>query len=176
MVAVGECGLDLSDGFPDISYQLPWFKQQLEMACALQKPLFLHERAAHELFISEIQKHDNLPPAVVHCFTGTSDELDTYLKMGFYIGVTGYICKQKHGQHLRSILPRIPLDRLLIETDAPYMGFPKCRKGHSNPKKQYPNVPTSLAMVVETIAKCLQLPMAQVANKTTLNARRFLRL
>ncbi|KDO18539.1 hypothetical protein SPRG_21679 [Saprolegnia parasitica CBS 223.65] len=119
-----------------------------------------------------------LPPAVVHCFTGTAAEAATYVSMGLYIGVTGFICKS-HGATLQSLLRDgvVPLDRLVVETDAPYMGFPHCRKlAAAHPKKQYPNVATALPSVVEALAECLGLPAKDVAAATTYNARKFLRL
>ncbi|CAK4801530.1 unnamed protein product [Aphanomyces euteiches] len=178
-VAVGECGLDYSDGFPPAEHQLEWFGPQLELACSLQKPLFLHERLAHEPFLQALKAHKaTLPPACVHCFTGTADEAKVYLEMGFYIGITGFICKP-HGAALQSMLKEgvVPLDRLVVETDAPYMGFPNCRAFESKAaKRQFPNVPTSLPLVVEVIASCLNMSPVDVALATTHNARRFLRL
>ncbi|KDO24187.1 hypothetical protein SPRG_10615 [Saprolegnia parasitica CBS 223.65] len=179
MVAVGECGLDYSPGFPSPELQLEWFLPQLDLACDLQKPLFLHERLAHEPFVAALtERAAKLPPAVVHCFTGTAAEAATYVSMGLYIGVTGFICKS-HGATLQSLLRDgvVPLDRLVVETDAPYMGFPHCRKlAAAHPKKQYPNVATALPSVVEALAECLGLPAKDVAAATTYNARKFLRL
>ncbi|KAF0685813.1 Aste57867_22335 [Aphanomyces stellatus] len=179
IVAVGECGLDYSEGFPSPEHQLAWFLPQLSLAVTLQKPLFLHERLAHAPFVDALRLHEaNLPPACVHCFTGTADEAKVYLSMGFYIGITGFVCKP-HGADLQTMLKdgTLPLDRLVVETDAPYMGFPNCRAFESTAaKRQYPNVPTSLPKVVQVIADCLGLPPADVARATTRNARRFLRL
>ncbi|ETV93173.1 hypothetical protein H310_12780 [Aphanomyces invadans] len=180
IVAVGECGLDYSDGFPSPDLQLSWFGPQLSLAVSLQKPLFLHERLAHEPFLDALTPHlDNLPPACVHCFTGTTDEAQVYIKMGFYIGITGFVCKEPHGAALQSMLAAgiLPLDRLVVETDAPYMGFPGCRGFESTGgKRQFPNVPTSLPKVVQAIADCVGVSPAEVARITTRNARQFLRL
>ncbi|OWZ07801.1 TatD related DNase, partial [Phytophthora megakarya] len=143
--AVGECGLDYSPSFPEPEFQKTWFAEQLTIACALKKPLFLHERLAHKDFIQLIdeatQKSDGyFPPAVVHCFTGTEEELKAYIARGddWYIGVTGFICK-KQGSALKEMVKHVPLDRLVLETDAPYMGFLKCRRAEAiDSKKQYP--------------------------------------
>nr|AIF71173.1 TatD related DNase [Globisporangium ultimum] len=180
--AVGECGLDYSPSFPDAKLQQEWFKVQLDLACRLQKPLFLHERLAHDDFMALIKQcqqkfNDYFPPVVVHCFTGNEQELREYVRQGFYIGITGFICKKEHGASLRAMVQHIPLQKLVIETDAPYMGFPKCRRYEpSHPKKQYPNVPSALPQVVEAIATALGKTPQEIALITKANARRFLRL
>ncbi|KAL3660682.1 hypothetical protein V7S43_014436 [Phytophthora oleae] len=181
--AVGECGLDYSPSFPDAEFQKKWFAEQLTMACALKKPLFLHERLAHEDFIQLIdeakEKSDGyFPPAVVHCFTGSEEELKAYVARGdnWYIGVTGFILK-KQGAALNEMVKNVPLDRLVLETDAPYMGFPKCRRAESSdPKKQYPNVPSAMPLVAQAVATALGRSTQDVAKITRANARRFLRL
>lgn len=180
--AVGECGLDYSPGFPDAKLQQEWFKVQLDLACRLQKPLFLHERLAHEDFMALIKEcrqrfGGDFPPAVVHCFTGNEQELREYVSQGFYIGITGFICRKEHGASLRELVQHIPLQKLVVETDAPYMGFPKCRRQEpSHPKKQYPNVPSALPQVAEAIAAALGKTPQEIAHLTKANARRFLRL
>ncbi|DAZ95154.1 TPA: hypothetical protein N0F65_009863 [Lagenidium giganteum] len=180
--AVGECGLDYSPGFPPPPGQKAWFAIQLDLACALRKPLFLHERLAHADFMALIheckRKHDGyFPPAVVHCFTGNEAELQEYLRHDFYIGVTGFVCKKDRGAELREIVRHVPLDKLVIETDAPYMGFPKCRQAEtSNRKKQSPNVPSALPLVVHAIAQAVGRSPVEIAHATTANARRFLRI
>ncbi|CAH0478033.1 unnamed protein product [Peronospora belbahrii] len=154
--AGGECGLDYSLSFPAPEVQKKWFAEQLAMACALKKPLFLHERLAHDDFIQLIDEaimnfDGYFPPAVVHCFTGNEDELKAYIARGdnWYIGVTGFICK-KQGAALKQMVKHVPRHRLVLETDAPYMGFPNCRRAESSEK--------------------------EIARITRANARRFLRL
>lgn len=182
ILAVGECGLDYSPSFPDAQWQKAWFSGQLELACELQKPLFLHERLAHADFLALIDqvklKFDGyLPPVVVHCFTGTRDELLEYVRRDFYIGVTGFICKKDRGAELRAMLQDVPLHKLVIETDAPYMGFPRCRGLEAtDKKKQYPNVPTALVQVCEAVAFVLGKTPQDIAQITRANAHRFLRL
>ncbi|CAM9811623.1 unnamed protein product [Laminaria digitata] len=123
-----------------------------------------------------LQRYDSshgLPPCLVHCFTGSKEELAAYVDMGFFISVAGSICRQKNGAELREAVKLIPLDRLMVETDAPYLGFTGCRKGHSNPKKTNPNVPSALPAVVRALAECLGLPFDQVAQATLRNSRAF---
>jgi TatD DNase family protein len=178
VVAIGECGLDYSKGFPDKKKQQEWFKVQIEIACELQKPLFLHERLAHEDFLNLLFCHRQLPPIVIHCFTGNEKELMTYIEKDFYIGLTGFFLrKKKEGEEIRRLVPKIPFNRLVLETDAPYMGFKKCRRlepKHST--KQYPNVPSALLEIVNQIANILKKTPLEIAHQTTANARRFLRL
>ncbi|RLN87977.1 hypothetical protein BBJ28_00025006 [Nothophytophthora sp. Chile5] len=182
--AVGECGLDYSPSFPAPELQKKWFVEQLALACRLRKPLFLHERLAHEDFLKLVddatkQFDGYFPPAVVHCFTGSERELQAYLARGddWYIGVTGFICKKQHGAALREMVRHVPLDRLVLETDAPYMGFPKCRRDEpSDKKKQYPNVPSALPQVAQAVAAALGRSPQEIGKITKANARRFLRL
>jgi TatD DNase family protein len=181
--AVGECGLDYSPSFPEAEFQKKWFAQQLAMACTLKKPLFLHERLAHADFIQLIDEATQqfggyFPPAVVHCFTGTEEELKAYVARGddWYIGITGFILK-KQGAALKEMVKHVPLDRLVLETDAPYMGFAKCRRAEpSDPNKQYPNVPSAMPLVAHAVAAALGRSPQEIAKITRANARRFLRL
>ena len=122
VVAVGECGLDFDRNFSPRAEQLRCFEAQLELAAELQMPVFLHERAAHEDFAAILAKHRaRIPRAVVHCFTGTGEELARYLDLDLHIGLTGWICDERRGTHLRELVRRIPKDRLMIETDAPFI-------------------------------------------------------
>ena len=99
------------------------FRKHLRLAVAQNLPLFCHERDAHEDFYRITGEISDLPPLVVHCFTGKKEEVEKYVERGFYIGFTGTICMHQRGEHLRQILKEgvIPLDRLMIETDAPFM-------------------------------------------------------
>ena len=136
IVAVGECGLDYSPSFPPPKEQKAVFEAQVSVACDLGLPLFLHERLAHDDFVRILRgAAGKLPPVLVHCFTGTGRELAEYLSMGFYISLSGIVCKPERGKHIREIIPSIPLDRLMVETDAPYLGFKGCRSRCANRKK-----------------------------------------
>lgn len=177
---IGECGLDFcrgpteANGFPSPEAQLPWCEAQVALACELRKPLFLHIRDAFAPFLEIVARQSGrLPPAVVHAFTGTEEELQAYVGMGFFIGVTGYICQAT--QPLRKLLKEhVPLERLMVETDAPYMGFKNCRRGESDKRQsKYPNVPAALPRVVEAVAECYGVTPHEVAAQTTANARRF---
>ena len=198
--AVGECGLDTEDGFPPIEDQIPWFEMQVKLAQELNLPLFVHERLAFDETVRILK--DVTVPVIIHCFTGTKEQCQEYIKLGYYISVSGYILKDSmdNAADVRSCLEEgiIPLDRLMIETDAPYMGFASCRDlyvkhneefvSSLNSKKRkrlqqsiYPNVPSSLTMVLDKVTECLQkhdpnLTRDEIAEHTTRNAMDFFAL
>jgi TatD DNase family protein len=111
-------------------------------------------------------------PAVIHCFTGTREELRAYLEMGLHIGITGWICDERRGLHLRELVKEISLDRLMIETDAPFL---TPRNMPTKPKDGR-NEPGFLPHVLATVAECLGKPVAELAEKTTRTARTFFRV
>jgi TatD DNase family protein len=108
----------------------------------------------------------------VHCFTGSAEELAAYLELDLHIGITGWVCDERRGLHLRDLLPQIPLDRLMLETDAPYL-LPRTLR----PKpKERRNEPAFLPHILDTVADCLNLPPTFVAEATTRTARAFFNL
>ena len=122
VVAVGECGLDYFRNFSPRDAQIDAFRRQLQLAVEVRKPVFLHQRDAHEDFVAilrEVRPH--LPGGVAHCFTAGIQEAREYLDLDLYIGITGWICDERRGLHLRDVVRYIPADRLLIETDGPYL-------------------------------------------------------
>ena len=146
---------------------------QIEAAIGLQKPLFLHERDAHPAFINLLAPYKNdLPRCVVHCFTGGREALERYLENGFYIGMTGWISDPARGGHLHALLPLVPEERLLLETDAPYL-LPKTVR--PKPKNRR-NEPCYLPEVVRFCAEILGCEPEKLAAVTTANALRFLGL
>lgn len=175
--AVGECGLDFNRNYSPHPAQEKWFVAQVELACELGMPLFLHSRDAHPRFADILRSHgrhhpNGLPPAVAHCFTGERDELHAYLELGLYIGITGWICDERRGTHLLALVREIPSDRLMLETDAPYLTPRTIRR---QPKSRR-NEPAYLAYVLATVAGALGRPAEDVARTTTENARRFFSL
>ena len=126
VVAVGECGLDYFRNLSPPDAQRQAFIAQLEIAAQVRKPVFLHQRDAHDDFAAILRDFaGRLHGGVAHCFTGGGAELDAYLELGLYIGITGWACDERRGLELRQSVPRIPLERLLIETDAPYLLAPR---------------------------------------------------
>src|SRR3954464_15847177 len=123
VVAVGECGLDYFRDFSPRDVQRAAFARQLEIAARVGKPVFLHQRDAHDDFVAILREHASALTAggVAHCFTGQANELDDYLGMGLHIGITGWICDERRGAHLLPLMRGIPADKLMIETDGPYL-------------------------------------------------------
>jgi TatD DNase family protein len=170
VVALGECGLDYNRDFSPRPAQREWFEKQAVLAVELGMPLFLHERDASEDFAA-ILRASGAVSMVVHCFTGTEAELERYLELGAYIGVTGWICDERRGQHLRSLVRRIPSNRLLIETDAPFL-LPR-DLGVNGLGRSGRNESRFLRHIVHTIALCLDKDEEQVARETRENTCRF---
>lgn len=173
VVAIGECGLDFNRDYSPRPDQEYWFEAQLQLACDLNLPVFLHERDAHVRFLEILKPYrDKLSAAVVHCFTGSEDELRSYLDLGLYIGITGWICDERRGLHLRELARSIPLDRLMLETDAPYLTprtiRPKPKSGR--------NEPAFLVHVLQTVSDAIGKPPEQIAAATTQTACKFFRL
>lgn len=168
--ALGETGLDFHRDYSPRAAQESAFDAQLDLACELGMPLFLHQRDAHERFLQILEPRlAQLGPVVVHCFTGTEAELRDYIAHDLYIGITGWICDERRGHHLHDLIALIPPERLMIETDSPYL-LP--RSIRPKPKSRR-NEPANLGHVLATIAQCVGLPAGQVQQQTSRNARRF---
>jgi TatD DNase family protein len=167
VVAVGECGLDYFRNLSPPAAQRAAFIAQLEIAAQTRKPVFLHQRDAHGDFAAILKDFDGrLHGGVAHCFTGGEIELEAYLELGLYIGITGWACDERRGVELREIVPRIPADRLLIETDAPYL-LPR----DMNPRpKSRRNEPAYLPHIAATVAHLRGETLETVASATTRNA------
>ncbi|KAA2217643.1 TatD family hydrolase [Chryseobacterium sediminis] len=172
VISVGECGLDFDRDFSPRPIQERCYKAQLELAIEVDKPLFLHERSAFKRFNDLTDEYlSQLPKAVVHCFTGTLNEAKTYLDKGFYLGFTGAISDEKRFKHLEDVIKYIPLDRMMIETDAPFM-LPKNMPRMQNRR----NEPSFLPFVAQTIAHLKKISISEVAEETTETSRSFFRL
>ena len=165
VVAIGECGLDFNRNYSPHPDQEKGFVAQIELAAELGKPLFLHSRDAHPRF-SEIVSHYRPPKAVAHCFTGEKEELHAYLDLGLYIGITGWICDERRGRHLLSLVREIPREKLLLETDAPYL---TPRDMHPQPKARR-NEPAFLPHILKAVARALGRPPEEIAAETSRNA------
>jgi TatD DNase family protein len=164
-VAIGECGLDFNRNYSPHPDQEKWFVAQLQLGLELGKPLFLHSRDAHPRF-SDIVKHHGVTKAVAHCFTGEASELHAYLDLGLYIGITGWICDERRGRHLLELVRDIPRDRLLLETDSPYL---TPRDMRPQPKARR-NEPAFLPHILRAVARALGRPAEEVAAETSRNA------
>ena len=171
VVAIGECGLDFNRNYSPHPDQEKWFVAQLELGIELDKPLFLHSRDAHPRF-AEILRTYRPKRAVAHCFTGERDELMAYVELGLYVGITGWICDERRGRHLLALVKEIPGDKLLLETDAPYL---TPRDMRPQPKARR-NEPAFLPHILDTVARALGRTPEEVAAATTRNAATLFRL
>lgn len=160
--AVGETGLDFNRDFSPRPMQERAFTEQLGLATELNLPAFLHQRDAHERFLGILKEHrDALTKVVVHCFTGNKNELFDYLDLDCHIGITGWICDPRRGLELQDIVANVPLNRLMVETDSPYL-TPRNMEG--KPPKSGRNEPALLTWVGQQVAQCYQLSVEEVAT------------
>jgi len=156
VVALGECGLDFNRDFSPRDQQLHAFETQLQLACELQIPVVMHQRDAHEAFIKVLSKYRHkLKQVVLHCFTGTKNELEACLELDCHIGITGWICDERRGLHLLESVKIIPDNRLMLETDSPYL-MPR----NITPKpKSRNNRPANLFHIADTVAAARSQPI-----------------
>jgi TatD DNase family protein len=172
VVAAGETGLDYFRNISSPREQREAFKAQLQIGIDTGLPLFLHLRDAHDDFHAILKsRRDKLSDVVVHCFTGIREELHDYLDLDCHIGITGWICDDRRGTHMKDFMIDIPADRLMIETDAPYL-----KPRNLRPRvKSNRNEPRWLPWILGTLAACRDEHPAALAAQTTENARRFFR-
>ena len=172
VVALGEMGLDFNRNYSPPAIQREVFAAQLELATRLEMPVFVHDRDSDGEVLELLLEHRRPQNCVVHCFTGSGELLDAYVAAGCYIGITGWICDERRGLELREVVHRIPEDRLLVETDAPYL-MPRTIRPRPRTRR---NEPANLAWVVAELASILNVPSAELARNTTANAKRLFRL
>jgi TatD DNase family protein len=173
VVAIGETGLDFNRDFSPRPQQEQAFAAQLALAAETGLPVFLHQRDAHERFLAILKEQRGaLSRGVVHCFTGSREELHDYLDLDMYIGITGWVCDERRGLHVQELLPDIPADRLMLETDAPYL-LPRNMQPKPRGRR---NEPAFLPWVLRLVAERLGLEEAELAQRSTDNARRFFAL
>lgn len=169
VVAIGECGLDYFRDYSPRPRQQDAFHRQLDLARRVGKPVFLHQRDAHEDFLAILREHAAAWLGVAHCFTGGRAELESYLAIGLAVGITGWICDERRGAHLVPLMPSVPADRLLIETDGPYL-LPR----DLDPKpRSRRNEPAYLAHVAAAVARARGESPAVLAHSSTAAARRL---
>ena len=167
VVAAGECGLDYYRDYAPRDVQRRAFARQLELAAASGRPLFLHQRDAHADFIALLREQGSrLPAGVAHCFTNGPAEAADYLSLGLYIGITGWICDDRRATDLRAAAASIPLDRVVVETDSPYL-LPRSIRPVPRTRR---NEPATLVEVVRTLARYMGHSPDVVAEATTRNA------
>lgn len=173
VVAIGECGLDFNRDFSPRPDQEHAFSAQLALAAELGLPVFMHCRDAHARFVALLRPWlPRLRGAVLHCFTGTADELDECLALGLHIGITGWVCDERRGQDLRTLVPRIPAGRLMIETDAPYL-LPRDLTPRPTSRR---NEPAYLPHIAATVAALRGESLPALLAHTRATSRAFFQL
>ena len=173
VVAVGECGLDYFRDLSPRPAQRRAFERQLQLAVDFGKPVFLHQRDAHADFVAIMKGFEGrIGPAVVHCFTGTREELFDCLDRDWHVGITGWLCDERRGLHLRELVRHIPANRLMIETDSPYLLPRTVRPAPSHRR----NEPMYLAHIVEELARDRGEAVGATAAATVATSREFFRL
>ena len=170
VISIGEFGLDYFRMISSKENQLTTMNLFLDKAAQYALPLFMHEREAKDDFISVLKSHTLSNKKIVHCFTGNKETLKKYLDLDCYIGITGWVTEEKRGKDLREAVAYIPMDRLMIETDCPYL-TPK-----NMPVKTYRNEPQFLKFVARKVAELKHLPVEQVIEQTVSNSLDFFQL
>ncbi len=166
-VAAGECGLDYFRDLSPRDVQRTAFAGQLELAADYRKPVFLHQRDAHEDFLAILSEHDLTEfGGVAHCFTGGPEEAESYLELGLHIGITGWICDERRNQDLLKAVAVLPLDRVLLETDSPYL-LPRNRD--VKPRRRRRNEPQFLPFVAAALARHMNVDTEELAAASRRN-------
>ncbi|MEZ5482374.1 MAG: TatD family hydrolase [Porticoccaceae bacterium] len=173
VVAIGEAGLDFNRNYSPVAAQEKAFEAQLELASELQLPIFMHERDAHQRQLEIIKAYrDSLSDGVIHCFTGDRTALFNYLDLDLHIGITGWICDERRGLELQRLVNNIPLQRLMLETDAPYL-LPRTML--HKPKNRR-NEPAYLPWVLKTVAENRDETENRIGEATTQTTQQFFNL
>tara|TARA_B100001248_G_scaffold218034_1_gene173374 strand:+ start:398 stop:1186 length:789 start_codon:yes stop_codon:yes gene_type:complete len=168
--AIGETGLDFFRNLSTYEQQIYVFEEQIKIAIDTNKPLFLHQRDSHDDFIKILRKYSSdISKAVVHCFTGTQGQLDDYLELDCYIGITGWICDEKRNIELRKAIKNIPLEKLMIETDCPYL----IPKNLVEKPKNNRNEPSNLNHIVSEISMLMNIGEDILRRETFKNTKSF---
>lgn len=172
VVAIGECGLDFNRNFSPVEQQIYVFEQQLALAGEMGLPVFLHERDAFKQQYSLLRKYrSKLPGGVVHCFTGDRAQMQAYLELDLYIGITGWVCDPTRGKALREAVTGLPLDKLLLETDAPYLK-PKTL-GQDKIKGVKQNEPCYLPHIAEQLARLMKVNITDLEQHSRQNSQQL---
>ncbi|MCY3627361.1 MAG: YchF/TatD family DNA exonuclease [Gammaproteobacteria bacterium] len=171
VVAVGETGLDFFRNLSPKKSQVYAFEAQLDLARNLNLPAFIHDRDTNGLLLEILHNYRDVP-GVIHCFTGSTELMKEYLDLGFYIGITGWICDERRGTALRKSVRYIPDDKLLTETDAPYL-IPRTIKPLPRSRR---NEPSYLPYVLRELALTRNQSLEHITQITTRNAKQLFEL
>jgi len=165
VVAVGEIGLDFHYNFSPPEIQMAVLRKQIQMAHRVGKPLILHSRESQKELLAILREEEGEKcGGVIHCFSGTVKEAEDLLKLGFYIGFTG-IVTYKSAVELKKVAQTVPLDRMLVETDAPYLT--------PNPHRGKRNEPSYIPLIVDELARIRKTPADELGRALLDNTRRL---
>lgn len=167
VLALGEMGFDFYRNLSPRRDQEGAFRRQLQLAVEMNLPVVIHDRDAHMETLAVLKEYPFLPGVVVHCFSGDIQIMDECLARGYYLGIGGPLTYPKN-ETLREVVRSAPLDRILLETDCPYLA-PQRWRGKRNE-------PSYLTAVAEMVAQIKDMPVEDVAAATTANAVRFFRI
>ena len=165
--AIGEIGIDLYWQTVSLENQQRAFRAQLDLAAELGRPVIIHDREAHAEVMAGLSAGSPAAGVVLHSFSGDAELAQEALAAGYYLGVDGPLTYKKN-EALRAIFAAAPLERILIETDAPYL-TPQPRRGNRNE-------PAFVRFVAETIAKVKDVELAEVARVTSANVKKLFRI
>ena len=165
MVAIGEIGLDYYRNISDSNIQKKRLREQLKIALEIDKPVIIHNREADEDMISILTEFPEVC-GVAHCFSSNLDMANQFLELGYYISFSGNLTFKN--SHLPSVAKELPLDRLLVETDSPFLS--------PVPFRGKPNEPARVRYVAEKLAEIHNIALEEIANITTENASKIFRL
>jgi TatD DNase family protein len=166
VVAIGEIGIDLYWQAAPVAQQQRAFRAQIVLAADLDKPIIVHDREAHAEVLGTLRETRPPSGAILHAFSGDTALAEAALELGYYLGVAGPLTYKKNAA-LRAIFAAAPLDRILVETDAPYL-TPQAQRGKRNE-------PAYVRLVAEKLAEVRRLGLEAVAQATTANAARLFR-
>lgn len=170
VVAVGECGLDYNRDFSPRADQRKAFSEQLQLAVETQLPVYMHERDAHQDFYAILKEfRTDLSNAILHCFTGEQAHMERYLELGLHLGITGWVCDERRGQTLAELVKIMPADKIMIETDSPYL-LPRSMRPKPKSSK---NKPSYLPYIAQYIADLRGESVEVFANQCQLNTQAF---
>jgi TatD DNase family protein len=169
IVGLGETGLDLYRDHTPLSIQQEWFDRHLALGHERGLPVVIHCRNSEREIHDQLARSNRLTHGVLHSFTGTWDDARAFLDLGLYLSFAGMLTfANKALDALRDVASRVPLERVLVETDSPYLS--------PHPHRGETNEPRRVAVTAECLARVRGLPLAEVAAITTENARRLFRL
>lgn len=163
VVAIGECGLDFNRDFSPRTQQQVVFAAQLQLAKECGKAVYLHERDAFATQVAILKEH-KISHGVAHCFTGNQQQMRTYLDLGLYIGITGWLCDERRGQALQDAIRYLPSDRLILESDAPYL-LPRTLR----PRPRF-NQPAFLPVIAADVARLTGRTLQDIAIQSMNNS------